>query len=381
MTGDPLVYWLLTEAHDLAIGPLIASLGERLCEEGVPAERIFNGTLRLHPLQAGESTTWRRGRGLTEVILPHSERGSVPTTGPMALAMTGEVVVLPLVGLPRGTNGLSVDLWDEAYTDLLAMGFPIANLGALMTFATKSPGGFRPEHLARLRAIGPALGAALRILHERGLSRTLLQTYLGANVGARVLAGQIRRGDGQTITAAVWFSDLRGFTALSDTLPRDALLGMLGDAFEAQVAAIDAHGGEVLKFIGDGMLAIFAVGDERTADEACRAALAASRDFAELLATVNAARVARGALPIGYGLALHYGDVMYGNIGAPGRLDFTVIGPAVNLAARLEGISAKLGREVVLSRVFADRCGTEAVSAGRFALKGLVDEVEVFVPA
>jgi adenylate cyclase len=245
-----------------------------------------------------------------------------------------------------------------------------------VSWSTDRPGGFGESDLAALHEVRVALAAVLEIHARREIASTVVRTYLGRDAGDRVLAGLIKRGDGETVRAALWFSDLREFTSLSDRLGRDALLALLDDAFEAQVGAIEDAGGTVLKFMGDGLLAIFAAGDDEAA--ACRSALAAARDAAGRVARANVRREADGAPPIRYGLALHFGDVQFGNIGSPQRLDFTVIGPAVNRAARLEAVCAVLGRACVLSADFAARCGEPVASLGQATLKGVAEAVEVF---
>ena len=209
----------------------------------------------------------------------------------------------------------------------------------------------------------------------REVASTLLRTYLGADAGAKVLLGQIKRGDGQIIRAALWFCDVRNFTGLSDQLPFESLLLLLNDFHGQMSDAVEAHDGQVLKFMGDGMLAVFEADED---DDGCTRALAAADDAAQRMARVNERRLPAGEPEIRYGLALHWGDVMYGNIGSSRRLDFTVIGPAVNMAARLEGLCSKLGTDLIISAPFARRCGQSLRSLGLHQLKGIKDPVEAF---
>ncbi len=208
------------------------------------------------------------------------------------------------------------------------------------------------------------------------MARTLLDTYVGRQSGGRVLAGQIRRGLGETINAVIWLSDLRGFTSLSETLPRDELIGMLDHYFGPMCDAVETNGGEVLKFIGDSVLAIFPV--EPDAASACRRALDAARTAKATIEADNQRRVASGAPLIHYGLALHVGDVMYGNIGGSTRLDFTVIGPAVNLTARIESMCKTLDRSPLLSAEFARLSGAKAEFLGEFSLKGVGGQQPIY---
>ena len=192
---------------------------------------------------------------------------------------------------------------------------------------------------------------------------TLLATYVGRSTGQRILEGRIRRGDIERIHAVILLADLRGFTRLSDTLPGDRVIELLNGWFDALVPAIEAAGGEVLKFIGDGLLAIFPV----TADpaSACSAALAAVGAAREALAALNAGLRATGKAELRWGMALHLGEVLYGNIGSATRLDFTTIGPAVNLTARLETLARDLGRELVVSAAVASHCPQGLAALGR----------------
>jgi adenylate cyclase len=215
----------------------------------------------------------------------------------------------------------------------------------------------------------PAVAVNLEIQALRRMARTLLDTYVGRQSGGRVLAGQIRRGMGETINAVIWLSDLRGFTSLSESSPRDELIEILNCYFGPMCDAVEASGGEVLKFIGDSVLAIFPIEVEEAA--ACHRALAAAQTAQATIAAENIRRAAYRAPQIHYGLALHVGDVMYGNIGGDARLDFTVIGPAVNLTARIESMCKELQRSPLLSAEFVRASGVRAELLGEFALKGV----------
>jgi len=214
-----------------------------------------------------------------------------------------------------------------------------------------------------------------RVTEIRALRRTastLLDTYVGHDAGERVLAGHIRRGDIEEIHAAIWLSDMRGFTALADTLPPRVMIDLLNRYFDCQVPVILDHGAEVLKFMGDGLLAIFTIAGNEI--EVCRRALTAARQ-----AQVNIAALAHSAMPgLRFGLALHIGDVLYGNIGSGNRLDFTCIGPAVNFAARIEKLASTLGRAILASGEFACYCPGEFTSLGEFSLAGFSAPQPVF---
>ena len=247
------------------------------------------------------------------------------------------------------------DMRDEGVTDYIAIPliFTDGTIHAT-SWTTKQAGGFTAVQLAGLESIVPPLA---RVAEIRALQRTasnLLDTYVGNSAGERILAGQIRRGHADTMHAAIWLSDMRGFTALSDRYPPRNVVDVLNRYFDCQVPAIVKHGGEVLKFMGDGLLAIFPIAnDNADADKVCAARLRPPARLASAVEAVNKAQGAWSTDRLRFGLALHVGQVLYGNIGGGNRLDFTCIGPAVNLAARIEKIAGKLGRIVVASSDFA----------------------------
>jgi adenylate cyclase len=271
------------------------------------------------------------------------------------------------------------ELRRDGLTDYVVYAIPFADGShKALSLATRRPTGFTPDELALFETLIPALAFNLEVQALRRTARTLLDTYVGRQSGGRVLDGQIQRGSGETINAVIWLCDLRGFTNLSENLPRHTLIGLLNSYFGAMCDAVASEGGEVLKFIGDAMLAIFPIGDDRAAT--CRAALSAAELAQAALVDENERREKEGLPRIDYGLALHIGDVIYGNIGSDTRLDFTVIGPAVNLTARIESLCRQLGRNLLLSSDFVGAGGISATSLGRFALKGVGSEQEIFVP-
>jgi adenylate cyclase len=241
-----------------------------------------------------------------------------------------------------------------------------------VTCSTREPGGFTERQIAGIEAIMTPLARVAEIRAWRRTASVLLDTYVGHDAGERILAGHIRRGDIEEIHAAIWLSDMRGFTALADRQPPRMLIDLLNRYFDCQVPVILDHGAEVLKFMGDGLLAIFTIaGDEA---EMCRRALAAARR-----AQANVAELSVSAMPgLRFGLALHIGDVLYGNIGSGNRLDFTCIGPAVNFAARMEKLAGELGRGILASGEFARHCPGEFIAIGEFTLAGFSEPQLVF---
>ena len=246
-----------------------------------------------------------------------------------------------------------------------------------VTWATDRPGGFDEHDIARLGGILPVLSLVLEIHSQESITRTLLDTDIGRHSGTRVLDGSIRRGSGETIHAALWLCDLRGSTEMAELLPREAMLETLNAFFGTVVERVHAHGGEVLKFLGDGLLAIFRPDVVGEALCVYRAVDAAEEAFSAV-DTLNGARSETGLPAIRFGLGLHLGDVVYGNIGAPDRLDFTVIGPAVNLVSRLESLTKTVNRPMLMSSDFAKLCPRPTQSLGHHTLRGVAEPHEVF---
>ena len=229
--------------------------------------------------------------------------------------------------------------------------------GIAYSFTTQYGEGFAEDHFLLLRAILPALSLAMMTHAGHTIASSLLGAYLGGDAGRRVHAGAIERGSVESIRAVLWFADMRGFTKLADTTPGLAVIELLDEMFEAMTAPLRSRGGEVLKFMGDGMLAIFPLLRE-TQTDACRKALDAAREAISTMEKANRLRRDAGEPVANVDLALHIGEVLYGNVGAADRLDFTVIGPAVNEAARIETLCEPLGRNVLVSAEFAEAIGS-----------------------
>jgi adenylate cyclase len=364
-TGE-LVAWLVDGARD-CVPPqdVLKKLADGLVAAGVPLARAAVFIRTLHPLVAGRRFGWRSG-GPVEVSELRYEAVSTAgyTDSPVADIYEKNVELrrqLHRADCPSDFPILKTQR-EEGITDYFGtpLRFTFGEVHAAV-WSTMAPGGFADAHIAAIRSIVPPLA---RVAEVRALTRSssaLLDTYVGHKTGDRVRAGNIRRGDTAAIRAAIWLSDMRGFTFLADRAPPQALVDTLNLYFDCQVPAITAHGGEVLKYIGDGLLAIFPVAGAVDAGKACAEALAAAHEARAAVANVEGLR---------FGLALHLGDVLYGNIGSGDRLDFTCIGPAVNLAARLEKVAAREGRAVVASKDFAEHCGDALSPLGEFELAG-----------
>jgi adenylate cyclase len=251
--------------------------------------------------------------------------------------------------------------------------------GMISSWTSDAPKGFSDSDIDAIRELLPVLGLALKSASSYRTAHDLLGVYLGRDAGERVLSGDIQRGSLDTIRAVIWFFDLQGFTKLAETTPGDRLIAMLNDYFGAVVGAVETYGGDVLKFMGDGLLAIFKFADDDSA--CCSRAIAAADELVGTMATINERRGAEGLVLTNFSLALHLGDLMYGNIGAENRLDFTVVGPAVNMAARIQAMCRPLEQDLIISSAVARSAVRERkriVSIGRYVLRGIPEPQELY---
>jgi adenylate cyclase len=334
----------------------------------------------LHPNVMGRRFLWRRGEGVlvTEANYDILESDTYRRSPVPVVFERAETIRRRLVD-PACPDDYEIlaEMRAEGVTDYLIQPLPFTN-GEVhaASWTTRRARGFSDEHIAALEAIRPPLARLAEVYALRRVAATLLNTYVGRDAGERILQGRIRRGDIERIHAVILLSDLRDFTAQSDKLPGEAVIGLLNAYFDCLVPALEAHGGEVLKFLGDGLLGIFPVAADPAV--ACREALAAADEARAALQERGTERNARGEPALRFGLALHLGEVLYGNIGSAGRLDFTTIGPAVNLTARLENLARDLGRDLVASAAFARHCPEALRSLGTFRLRGFQASQKVF---
>ncbi len=376
--------WLLREGRFAATTrDLLDGLCHHLVEAGLPLWRVTYHLRTLHPLIGTTTYCWRRDQESASVVHRPRDCQGTPEylSSPLAAVIGGAGALRRrLEGATRQPDfPVLKALRAEGATDYVAMPVTFSDgLITVVTWASDRPGGFTAAELRRLSGLLPALGAVLEARAVRRIAATLLDTYVGHAAGERILRGEIRRGDGATVHAPLWYCDLRGFTTLAETLPPDGLLALLNRYFELVAAPVAAHGGEVLKFIGDSVLATFSVAEEVSYQAVCRSALAAAEEALAGMAGLNRERAARSEPALRIGLALHVGEVVYGNVGAPERLDFTVIGPAVNLVYRLEKLCRPLGRTLLTSRDFARACGRPLLSLGPHCLYGMAEPQEVF---
>jgi adenylate cyclase len=380
------VQWMLSDGRrNTRAREFGAEMCRRIVAAGIPIWRGFCFVATLHPEILAAAYIWNREEAdAMRVVAGHDLGNSLEfIDSPIAVVRrTRETLRRRLCDsdCPLDFSVLQ-QLKAEGGTDYVAI--PMVRSDSetnAITFATDHKGGFTNSEIAGLEYIAQALGVITELQSSRRIAKSLLDTYIGRRTGERVLSGSIRRGTGETIRAVIWDNDLRGFTALADRLPSEALNDLLNQYFEIMAGAVIAEGGEVLKFIGDGMLAIFEVGDTAEIGHACHCALQAARTAVTNVKKCNAERIVAGKPAIRFGIALHLGEVYYGNIGAPGRLDFTVIGPAVNQVSRLEKLSAELGRSVVTSGSFAAAAPQYLESLGFHQLRGVAEPQELFSP-
>ena len=391
--GSPLIDqvadWLMSMA-------LVETTVEELCEgcflrlhaAGIPLIRAHVAFRTLHPLYDAIGITWSpMGALQVDSFTPRDTAAEdwrrspayhmIETRTPfLRRRLTGPEALIDFAVLQ--------DYRDRGATDYLVYLVIFdeeMETGIWGSWLTERPSGFSDEDIRALQRIQQRLSVALKVTIKEQIAHNVVATYLGAKAGAQVLKGRIRRGEHQKVHAAIWYSDMRDFTALTDTLSPEDLLALLNGYFECTAGAVLAEGGEVLLLIGDAVLAIFPIdGPEAAERQACERALAAAREAGQRLDVLNRSRAAEGQGDLACGIGLHVGELTFGNIGVPERLQFTVIGPAANEVARLEALTKTLGHAVLASAAFAERLPITWASLGRHVLRGVAGEREVFAP-
>ncbi|MDX3969701.1 MAG: adenylate/guanylate cyclase domain-containing protein [Bradyrhizobium sp.] len=381
--ADGVIDWLTNGTRDERfIDDIFAQMCIRLQQAGIPVKRATLHVLINHPQWLGARMMWSDGMREAEIALVDYEVRERPEyIGSAAHEIHDGATELRERLEQDPSLGRKHALYDEmrakGLTDYVA--WPLYHtLGKrhIVTFATDRAGGFDDAHLAGLKKLLPVLALVSEIRIKNRLARTLLETYVGSHAGELILAGATRRGTGTTVRAAIMICDLRDFTKISDNWPRDDVIDLLNDYFDAMSEPIARHGGEILKFIGDGLLAIFPL----SAPDACANLLHAVAEARQAMVALNERNNGTGRAPLNYGIGVHVGDVMYGNIGSASRLDFTVIGPAVNMASRLEALTKKIGKKVLLSRAFAELVQKQfkLEHVGSHEVRGFNEPIELF---
>jgi adenylate cyclase len=381
--------WLLSDGRRLPIlAETVAGLAQQLQEGGLPLQRIYLAQRTIHPQMGAIGYLWNKGDRIAQVIeREHSITSSAAYLLPPMRKLYDEgerLIRRRLVG-PQAQVDFPVleELRDTGATDYAIFALEMdGEPRASFSMTTNAPEGFSDAEIASIGALMPLLSMVVESHEWHRLAKSLLEIYLGADAGRQVMGGSVRRGQASTISAAIWFCDLRDFTSMSNQLPRDEVIAMLNDYFDAMARPVHAHGGEILKFIGDAMLAIFPMRDDLDRDNKCHIALRAAHEAFDALDGLNEIRASAGKPPLRAGIGLHAGSVSYGNIGAvignSARLDFTAIGPAVNLASRIQGLCRVLNRPLLASRAFASPCGSMLVPLGRFDLAGFPEAHEIY---
>jgi adenylate cyclase len=392
-TAADIVAWAVNAGLEgLDQADLVARYCERLAAAGVPLWRASVGADTLHPLSVAQGHRWHAGEGVhaeffARAHAPESEQAKEWRRSPWHWMIenheyklrrglahgegTNEFPLLARLAAQGGT-----DYWARiiAFGERASLG---DTRGVATSFATRDDRGFAASELALIEATLPAFALAFKATMAIDTADVLVATYLGRDAATRILRGEIDRGQVRPVSTVLWFSDLTGFTRIADTLPREQLLELLNAYADCLVGVVHGHDGEVLKFMGDGILAVFD-GDRGAA---CRRALDAAEAARAAVARLNEERAAADLPVTAFTLALHEGEVLSGNVGSQDRLDFTVIGPAVNEVSRIQALSRTLDQPILISASFAAACAEERarlVSVGRYALRGVGRAQELF---
>ncbi|AWN40219.1 adenylate/guanylate cyclase domain-containing protein [Methylobacterium durans] len=384
-----LIDWILR--HALAtddLGGLLAGICERLSARGVPLWRASLDLPTIDPHFRALTHKWWRDQPVTVGTFLHGPEQEQNFQRSVIYHLLSRDLEEHRWRLEAGEGAaefeLLASLREAGGTDYVMRLVTFGDGGSVvrgfaLSFATDRPGGFSGTEIEAVGRLIPALGLAAYRTSAALTAASALSVYLGANTAQRVLAGEIRRGEGERIAATILFADLKGFTDLTERADALQVVAWLNEHFEAIGAAVAAQGGEILKFLGDGLLAVFPVTEVgRFPCASCEAALRAAEEAVAGNDALNAERRRRGEPALAVDVALHFGEVVYGNVGASRRLDFTVIGRAVNETCRMEALCDELGRSIVLSEDFARRSARETIRLGAFGLRGVRGERIVY---
>ena len=357
----------------------LPALCAQLLAHGIAVARVAVFARTLHPNVAGRGFFWRseKPEEVEFTVAEHDWMGSkAHLASPIhAIATTGQDIRRCLAD-PECPIDFEIlnELRGEGMTDYYATPLPtLTGEKLLASFTTRQAGGFSDAEIAALRRLRAPVGRVAEIMGLRRKAKNILDAYLGEQTGEKVLAGQIKRGDGEEIRAVIWFCDLRDSTPLADSMSREAFLALLNEYFECVLGPVQERKGEILRFIGDAALAIFPIGNDPAA-VACSKALGAATLAVSRMQKFNSGR----EVPLRFGIGLHLGELTYGNIGTPTRIEFTVIGAAANEAARIEGLCKVLGADLLVSERVARALPQPWRSLGLHTLRGVGDKMELF---
>ncbi len=382
---EPIASWLLSKGRFLPSAvELMDGLAAQLDAAGAKIDRIRLTMTTLHPQLLAWGVFWDRPLGARPWSAEHGVQFLDAYIGSPNQYVRDERLTFRrrLDAPPESDDHPTLDdLRAEGMVDYFALPLVFSSgVANVLTVATKVPQGFSDADLERIAVLSSLLAPVFEILAMRRMTLGLLDAFVGPRIGERILQGQVRRGDGDRIEAAFWYSDLRGFTGLSESLPTKDLLQLINDYFEYCAAAASPRGGEILQFIGDAILIVFEIESPEKQAEVCESALDAAIDAFDSLAVVNHRRKHGGMPLIEFGLGLHLGEVTHANVGSPSRLAFNVVGPAVNMTARIQSLTKETGEPLLLSRPFAKLVKRPLRSVGEFDLRGVAGKQELFTP-
>ncbi len=381
--------WLMKSAlTGIEVEELFSGFCERLAAAGLPLARVHLTFSILHPLYRAASFTWRRGKGATGENFAHVRPDGKDrfTTSPYYYLLSNNIDHLRrrIDSAAPADFPILDDLKAEGITDYLAFvyRFEINSAQAMMgSWSTDRPEGFSEGAIAAMLHLQSQLAVAIKMSVLSKLAGNMLTTYLGSEAGKRVLNGQVKRGDTETIRAALVMVDMRNSTGVADTHGRQIFIDTLNLFFDALAAPFNRNGGQILSFLGDGFLAIYPCERHKQESQvACRAALAAVRAGLSRMTELNRERVSQGLWEIDFGIGLHVGNVIFGNVGLADRLTFSTFGAAVNEVQRLESLSKKFPSKVIASEAFVNYCGGKWTLLGTETLRGIEQAVKVYAP-
>ena len=395
---DGIAQWIMDQGlRELELGELVRGMGKRLVAGGIPIHRVAIGGMILHPVFGAIDITWEAQNDVARnerfprsiLALPEFQNAPFFQAGKnnipfqrFYLETDNTASQYPILDRLRrqGVTDYLVAFHSYGRDDeILWAELPPGLHGVMCSFSTRRIGGFTDREIEYLRALTRPLSLSVKAGLTHELAETVLDTYLGSYSGGQVLEGLVERGDGKLIDCVLWYSDLRDSTALADTMPLDEFLGMINDYFECTAGAVLDHGGEVLRFIGDAVIAIFPYEEEsRPLADMARAAVATSREAVARVDRRNEKLSGCDRPAIRFGISLHIGSVMYGNIGTERRLEFSVIGPAANEVVRLEDFCKKLRTQVIASSRFNDVCPEKMIPLGTHPAAGVEGGLAAF---